>query len=406
MVKRFLSVFLCFTVALVSSITAFSTNGCGTAEAAKVYETPYYYNQLDDETKDVYNTLKEAVMECDKIVKIKFKNGPDDDELQKLAELLIFHDPMTFNIDGIEAVLVTKKTVMFRLSYKYKKETYDKMTSAYEKKVKKVLDSFDEDMSTYTKIRKIHDYIINNTEYDLNSVYNENIYGTLVKKKGKCDGYAKTFSYICGQAGIRTVTVIGNDRSGNTDVMHMWNKVYYKNNWYNVDVTWDDPVGNYKNNLQYDFFMVSDDSMKYTHAEENFSFEVPEAENDSKDYFIVNKKYAEDFDSMKSILKKGLKSAAGKKKTCVYLKCSSEELFEKTKKYIKNNAKMHKFMSSVKKSTESSLVDDVYSYGFNENQYIVTLYVFYEDTDLEDYFLDRDALDKNTVKTLAKYGID
>ena len=385
-----------------SCVAAFSTDSFSTAEAAKVYETPYYYTMLTDNAKLAYKDLKKAILSCDKSVKIKY--SIDQKDFEKIVELLIFHDPMTFNLKNIE-VSSNANSIKFKLSYRYDKETYDKMVAGYQKKTDEILGKLTDDMSVYKKIRTIHDSIINNTVYDLDNPTGDTVYGTLVKNKAKCDGYAKTFSYICGQAGIRTVTVIGDDKKDSSDSMHMWNKVYYNKKWYNVDVTWDDPVGNLKDNLQYDFFMVSDDALKNTHSEDNFSFDAPAADDDSKDYFVVNKKYAEDLDTAKDILKKGLISAAGKNKNCVTFKCSSKSVYEEVKNYVNNSDAISKIIESVNKKAGSSLIPEIYSNNFNDDQYIISLYVFYENSDLDDYFTSLSELDSSALKLLAKYGI-
>lgn len=402
MLKKIFSSFICFSVLFVSCIAAFSADSVNNAEAAKVYETPYYYNMLSENGKLTYKDLKKAILNCDKSVKIKY--NIDQKDFEQIAELLIFHDPMTFNLENIE-VSSGANSITFKLFYKYDKKAYDKMAEDYQKETEEILDKLTDDMSVYKKIRTIHDSIVNNTVYDLNSPTGNTVYGTLVKNKAKCDGYAKTFSYICGQAGIRAVTVIGDDKRDSSDIMHMWNKVYYNKKWYNVDVTWDDPVSNIKDNLQYDFFMVSDSALKNTHSENNFSFDAPAADDDSKDYFVVNKKYAEDLDSAKDILKKGLISMAGKSKNRVTFKCSSKSVYEEAKKYINDAAAISKVIENVNKKAGSSLIPKIYSSKFNDDQYIINLYVFYENSDLDDYFTSSDELDGSELKVLAKYGI-
>ncbi|MDE5992078.1 MAG: hypothetical protein K2G87_03415 [Oscillospiraceae bacterium] len=403
MIKKFFSVLICMSVIFCSVTAAFSSSPYAGAEAAKIYETPYYYSQLTDNAQKAYNALKKAVLNCEKSVKISYE--VDKNDLKKIAELLIFHDPMTFNLKDI-SVLPYSNSIRFKLMYRYDKETYDKMVSDYKKETSKILDKLTDDMSVYKKIRIIHDSIVNSAVYDLDSDTNDTIYGTLVKRKGKCDGYSKSFSYVCGQAGIRTVTVIGDDLINGTDTLHMWNKVYYNKKWYNVDVTWDDPVGNVKENLQYDFFMVSDDALKNTHSESNFSFDVPKANDNTKNYFVVNNKYAEDLDSAKEILNSELASASSKKKSRVVLKCSSESVYKEVKKYILNSRSISKVIKNVNKDSKNKLISDIYSYKFNEDQYIITLYVFYEDSELDDYFTSTDELSKYTLRTLALYGIE
>ena len=116
--------------------------------------------------------------------------------------------------------------------------------------------------------------------------------------------------------------------------MHMWNKVYYNKKWYNVDVTWDDPVSNMKDNRKYDFFMLSDMDMRKTHTEDNLSFSVPVAKDSSKTYYKVYKKYAESLSDAKSIIKSELQKAVKKEKTHITIQCSSDEVYESVCKYV------------------------------------------------------------------------
>lgn len=404
MLKRIISAVLCVMLALTAVPAYMDSVGYSySAEAAADYETPYYYSQLSSDAKKVYNALKEAALECKKNVTVKAYISQEDFDM--IAELLIIHDPVTFNIMNIEATNVTRKSASFTIKYIYTKESYQKMTAAFEKQVDKILAKLTDDMSKYKKIRVIHDEIINRAVYDLDSSSNDNIYGTLVKKKAKCDGYAKTFSYICSKAGIRTTTVIGfTDRDKNGD-MHMWNKVYYNKKWYNVDLTWDDPVSNMADNTKHDYFMISDNEIGRTHIEDNLSFEVPKANDSTIGYYEVNKKYAEDLDSAKSLIKKGAVSAAKNKKTVFDFQCSSKAVLEQVKKYVLDTKKMNSVLKSVKKSTGSDIIPEIYSYSFSEDLYTVKIMVFYGGTDLDYYFVGDDPISQDMIDTLAEFGI-
>ena len=403
MLKRFISAVLCVMLALTSTVAYISDSGSYVVEAAVDYDTPYYYSQMSEDAKKAYNELKAAVLECTGKVKVKASISQEDFDM--IAELLILHDPMTFNVADIEANDVTRNSAVFSIKYTYSKETYDKMAAAYEKKVNEILAKLTDDMNRYQKIRIIHDEIIKNTVYDLESSANDTIYGTLVKKKGKCDGYAKTFSYICAKAGIRTVTVIGSAaRDGSTE-MHMWNKVYYNNKWYNVDTTWDDPVSNLKKNYNYDYFMISDAEISRSHVEDNFSFKVPKADDDSISYYKVNKKCADDLESAKSLIKSGITAAAKNRVPYYEFKCSSKAVFDETVKYANDTKKISELLKSVKKDTGSKLVTSVYSYGFNDEQYTIRFLIFYENTTIGSYFTETDSIDSELIKKLAGFGI-
>lgn len=403
MFKKFLSVFLCVITVFTFTSAFFIRSGGITAEAASSFTLPYYYYQMSDEAQDFYLYLRKAIKECR--TKIKLNYDFEIEEFGMIVELLIYHDPMTFNLEDMDILNETETSVTFGFEYKYDKETYDKMVKAYDKATNKILSKFTDEMSTYNKIKTIHDEIINNAVYDLKAADNDNIYGTLVDNKAKCDGYARTFTYVCGKAGIRTVTVIGNDLTSNSkENGHMWNKVYYNKKWYNVDVTWDDPVSYMKENLQYDYFMVSDKALENTHEEDNLSFKVPKASDDTRGYYVVNQKYAETNQDAEKLIKSGLKSAVQSGKTSFSVQFASKDIMDHVNSYLKNSDEIFNVFKDVINSTGKKLAG-AYYYSFDENLLTVRVYIFYEDTKLEDYFLDPESVGSEDLETLEYYGI-
>ncbi len=402
MIKKLLSVFI--SVAIAFTVTAAYSADAGSltasAEGVNLY---YYYDQMSDEAQYVYDTIKEAVLECKSRVKIRASVSQAD--FEKIAELLILHDPETFNVYDITASSVTRTSAIFNIVYSYNKSSYDKMMEACRERAEEIIDTFPEDAGTYKKLRIIHDELINSVDYDVQAKNSSNIYGVLVERVGKCDGYAKAFAYVCARAGIRTVTVIGEGEKDSSIEMHMWNKVRFNNKWYNIDVTWDDPVSNLKSNLKHDFFMISDEEIKTSHTEDNLSFAVPEANDDSINYYKVNKKYAESFESAKSIMTKGLTSAAKKGDVIYDFRCSSEEVFNSVKKFILDTDKMAGLLKTVKKNSGSDIIPDIFSYSFNEKLYTVKVLMFYDGTGIDDYFSEDIPLTDDMIKTLNLFGI-
>ena len=97
-------------------------------------------------------------------------------------------------------------------------------------------------MAVKEQIKAIHDYIINNTEYDTlksdnikDTTYKSNTaYGVLVEKYGICSGYSDTMKIFLDKLNIINYK-ISNDQ-------HIWNLVYLDGTWYHLDLTWDDPI--------------------------------------------------------------------------------------------------------------------------------------------------------------------
>lgn len=99
--------------------------------------------------------------------------------------------------------------------------------------------------NSYDNIKMVHDYLIENIEYDTtiskSNIYN--IYGAMVNGEAVCEGYARSFKYLMDSLGIPCILVIGKgtNSEGKTE-NHAWNYVQVEDVWYAIDTTWDDPV--------------------------------------------------------------------------------------------------------------------------------------------------------------------
>jgi glucan-binding YG repeat protein len=89
------------------------------------------------------------------------------------------------------------------------------------------------DSSDYARALWLHDWLIDNTEYDYSYRYC-NAESVLGRGIGTCEGYHGAYMLLLNKAGIETRRV---DDYGDT---HVWTGVKLDGNWYNIDVTGDD----------------------------------------------------------------------------------------------------------------------------------------------------------------------
>lgn len=118
-------------------------------------------------------------------------------------------------------------------------------------------------MSEYDQVKAFHDYLVNNTTYGGTSNRMFTAGGALVDGYAVCDGYAMAFDLLCYLSGIECVRV-----TGYAGESHAWNKVRVNGSWYNIDVTWDDPVSN-RPMLIYDYFLISDAAISRDHVQDS-----------------------------------------------------------------------------------------------------------------------------------------
>lgn len=118
--------------------------------------------------------------------------------------------------------------------------------------------------SDYQKVKRIHDFIVNNTRYQFTSnCYSA--YGALAEGKAVCQGYAQLAYKMLTEAGVKCYTITGTASNGSGMQSHAWNMVRIGKKWYYLDVTWDDPMG-VGDILRYDYFLVGKSQFEKNHT--------------------------------------------------------------------------------------------------------------------------------------------
>lgn len=264
----------------------------------------YYYSQLDDVGKTIYKGLENNIENMKSgTYKIDFgtkfntllKSDKGEEKLnisfQSAWNAFTYDYPGIFYIDVTKVILTTHTTTigMFEThkvsvsNDKGKNYFVEGITSEAEARkrevyIQNIRDKIVESLqgySTYEQVKYLHDWIIDNCEYDI--TYQEkdihNVYGALNNHKVVCEGYARTFKYILDGLGIENVLVSGTaTNSSGTTESHAWNYVKLDGKWYGVDVTWDDPIikggGKLTNKLRYQYFLKGSDEFFKNHMED------------------------------------------------------------------------------------------------------------------------------------------
>ncbi|MCM1023017.1 MAG: hypothetical protein NC395_03040 [Prevotella sp.] len=412
--KKFLSFVLCAVMAFsVISGIVFAESPADisvVSEAAEYNKTmlPYCYRKLTSEEKLAYLKMRTAFIECRSAVRIEIPTETAD----KLARIMMDADVLTsFNFpvgdDVVEYYYYedTGLTIMIMFQYNYDKKEYDRIMKESEKAAKKVISGFTDQMTDYEKIKYIHDYIITNTEYQSGSSTNS-IYDSLVNGKAKCDGYAHAFDYLCAKAGIRSATVTGYAESGGEREYHAWNKVYWNKKWYNVDVTWDDNESNVKNNIPYNYFMLSDETIGKDHFQSEEDYYIPSASSDDGEYYRKNGLYASTVNETKNILAEKIAEAAKNKRNSVTVRLKDKELFDEVMKRFEETDELFDVMDRARQKSGGRILTDGYSYQGSEDAiYTYTVFFYFPNSKLSDYFIDLEKVDDDTVSFLEDMGI-
>lgn len=161
---------------------------------------------------------------------------------------------------GEIAVMFEGKSESYTLSYLASKTEAQSMKARLEEVVNSVTAATKSLSSQFEAELYIHDFICNNTAYNINGKYIYSAYGALVDKNAVCEGYSRAFALLCSKAGINSFLVRGVSKGQN----HMWNTVNIDNAWYNIDVTWDDQ--NINGNPTYSYFNITDAELSIDHS--------------------------------------------------------------------------------------------------------------------------------------------
>ena len=222
--------------------------------------------QVDSE-KELINTIYTALLNRQNTITIKYTLPKYELNLNELFDEVLSIDRKKNAKDGdylrysikswsAEARMVGRDTTLW-IKAKYK--TTQKEEKAVDKKVKSVLKALElEEASDYDKVKAIHDYIINRVSYDT-KLTKASAYDALMDKSAVCEGYSMLAYRMFTEAGLESRIISGTGNGG----PHAWNIVKVEGKWYNIDLTWDDPIrSDGKPMLVYDYFLKSTKDFK------------------------------------------------------------------------------------------------------------------------------------------------
>lgn len=275
-----------------------------TQESRPAISASFYYNQLDNYGKIIYDKLKDNK---DKLItgtyvfdfKTQFntllhsENGKQilNEAFQSAWNAFSYDEMDLFYIDINKMTLINESRSLGGIVTYYisigpgdyanylqddfqTKESIEKANKYIDNIVKQIKEQTKQD-TDFKKAKRIHDWLISSLEYNnsKNKPNQYNIYGALHDKKVVCEGYARTYRYLMESVGVPCVLISGTAQNSEGKIeSHAWNYIQLKNVWYAVDVTWDDPVitgnGTLRNERKYKYFLKGSEEFFEDHEED------------------------------------------------------------------------------------------------------------------------------------------
>lgn len=256
----------------------------------------HFYNQLNSAAKSIYSQIinnLDSLESGDKTINFIEDTADADKSFQSAWDALMLDNPQIFFINTNNITLETRTDRrIWNSTTKYSYKLMPKQGKKYyldtwqtQEEVENAINEVDDKAkkiiagakgSRYDKVKYIHDYIVDNAEYDnSNRTNNGNIYGLLIEKSAVCEGYAKGFKYLLDMLGIPNILAYGEGiNSKNESEFHSWNYVQMENGkWYAVDTTWDDPIiignGKITEKIKHKYFLKGSNTFFDKHKENN-----------------------------------------------------------------------------------------------------------------------------------------
>ena len=217
-----------------------------------------------EDLKNIYYTIlnsgmKEFTFYCPKEYEDCIQDVDYISNNQNLLSNINNFIPVYNSFSNIETEFDSLGKVKINVTHTYT----DEQINLLEQKINNIINELiTPDMKTDVKIKTIHDYIINNTKYDIDrsdnkvTKYNsDTAYGALIENYAICGGYADSMKLFLDTLNIPNYKISSEN--------HIWNLVYINDNWYHLDLTWDDPVtSDGKDVLEYDYFLITSEELK------------------------------------------------------------------------------------------------------------------------------------------------
>ena len=223
-----------------------------------------YYNYLSTEEKSIYRQVYANALAYNKtfntVTKISIK------DLNDTMEALFNDHPELFYLDTNYKYKYNSKGLCIEITINFNDTINDINNNKriFNEEIGKIVNEANKLNNNYEKEKYVYMAVINRVEYDKQAKYGQNAYGALIERKAVCAGYSRLFQLLMQKLEIPTYYVLGYAKED-----HAWNMVKLNNEYYNIDLTWDDTGGLFKH------FNLTDREINTTHKRTGISKNLP-----------------------------------------------------------------------------------------------------------------------------------
>ena len=337
----------------------------------------FAFNSLTDAQKQWYRDIEKSLGAMEETVRLSqegIEAGLDETCIDQIFQCVLIDHPELFYVEGYTYTKYERGGSLLAIDFSgtYSMDSQSALTrkEAIEAGAAVYLSGIAAESSEYEKVKYVYETLIRNTDYDLNSVDNQNIYSVFVNHLSVCQGYAKAAQYLLNRLGVECTLVMGTVDTGEG---HAWNLVKVDGSYYYVDATWGDasyrlesPEGvedAYMPDINYDYLCVTTRELLRTHTLGGV-VPMPECTAVEANYYVREGALFTSYDreQMKALFDR----AASQGKSDVTVKCSDSACFQEILSALIEGQEIFDYLSS-----ESGTI----AYAHNEKQLSLTFWV-------------------------------
>lgn len=302
----------------------------------KHYTDRYPYKQLSSKEQELYANIVAAAENFEKEAVVPA--GMYGDDIDKVYTILFNNEPQLFWLSTSFPSL-NYATGNLTLNYVISRDEAEAVQEEIDATVKNIMAKVGGYSSTVSRLKAMYDWVVTNNTFSLQGSFETcGVYDSLTGGGSlQCQGYAKTFQYLCDVAGIESMVVNGNNTEGST---HAWNVVYCENGYYIVDTTWGDPETPYGKSsyVRYLFFLANDEMIENTHLNPGapvrksgtslFLYNAPSCTKTACYYFkAYDKEYDNEEDALNGMYAE-IKDAVKNGRNVAHIRVTDHDLWE------------------------------------------------------------------------------
>lgn len=327
-------------------------------------EGKYAYDMLEESLRPLY---AEILMILEKHAENIRVSTNDSDILQKVFLYVHTDHPELYWMDGYSYMRYANGNEILYLTfsgkYTYTPEEIRHFQIYIDQYVSQCLAGIQMNASDYDKVKYIYEYIINHTEYVLDSPDNQNILSVFLYGESVCQGYAKAAQYLLERLNVPCTMVVGKVETGEG---HAWNLVQIDGAYYYMDATWGDasyhidgqPVQGVRMPISYEFLNITTEQLLKTHIIDSV-VPMPQCIATDANYYVKEDLYFTAYDE--AALRRAFQNAYDSRAEAVTIKCSDEAVFAAMQNELINNQKVFLFLSAQAESIVYAVDDQLYT---------------------------------------------